>query len=204
MKWIAFIKSSLQLPIRFIRRIKEKIYVWFAFWGHDVELGKLSRFKGRPIIQMASGTKLIIGKGVFINSSNSGYHLNMHSPCKLLLDRHGASIIIGDNSRIHGACIHAYGKITIGKNCLIAANSHIMDGNGHDLCAENPQNRIHTSGTSQDIVIGDNVWISANCIVLPGSEIGEGAVIGAGSVVRGKVPARHLAAGNPLQIIKPL
>jgi maltose O-acetyltransferase len=54
------------------------------------------------------------------------------------------------------------------------------------------------------ISIGDNVWLAAGVIVCPGVTIGDDAVIGAGSVVTGDVPARVLAAGSPCRVIREL
>jgi acetyltransferase-like isoleucine patch superfamily enzyme len=126
----------------------------------------------------------------------------MHSPVKLMADRKDAVIEIGDNTRISGSCIHAYKKITIGRNCLIAANCQIIDGNGHDLSFTQVNNRINTLGEAKEIMIEDNVWIGANCIILPGSKIGQGSVISAGSVVSGNIPPMCLAGGNPVKILK--
>ena len=52
------------------------------------------------------------------------------------------------------------------------------------------------------VTIGDNVWIGGNCVVMPGVHIGEGSVIGAGSVVTRDIPARSVAAGNPCRVIR--
>jgi hypothetical protein len=90
-------------------------------------------FKGMPLIGIARGASIRIERGVTINSRNGGYHVNMHSPVKLLADRPGAIIHIGEDTRIHGSCIHAYCSISIGKRCLIAANCQIIDCNGHEL-----------------------------------------------------------------------
>jgi acetyltransferase-like isoleucine patch superfamily enzyme len=125
----------------------------------------------------------------------------MHSPVKLFADRNGI-IIIGDNTRVHGSCIHAYKSIKIGNNCLIAANCQIFDGAGHDLSFENVRNRINTKGSAKEIVIEDNVWIGANSIILPGVKIGNGSIISAGSTVKGNIPPMVLAGGNPIEIIK--
>lgn len=143
-----------------------------------------------------------MGNNVTLNSRNKGYHINMHSPVKLYADRPNAEIIIGDNTRIHGTCIHAYEKISIGKNCLIAANTQIIDGSGHDLSFDNPSNRINTIGDSNPVVIKNNVWIGANSIILPGVTIGEGSVIAAGSVVTRNIPPMVVAGGNPAKVIK--
>jgi acetyltransferase-like isoleucine patch superfamily enzyme len=52
------------------------------------------------------------------------------------------------------------------------------------------------------VVINNDVWIGANSIILPGVEIGEGAVIGAGSVVTKDIPRYSIAVGNPARVIK--
>lgn len=56
--------------------------------------------------------------------------------------------------------------------------------------------------TSQPIVIGNNVWIGAGAIVLPGVTIGDNAVVGAGSVVTKNVEANTVVAGDPAKPIK--
>ncbi len=53
-----------------------------------------------------------------------------------------------------------------------------------------------------DPVIGNDVWICANTIILPGVTIGDGAVVGAGSVVRHDIPPHTFAAGNPCRTIR--
>jgi acetyltransferase-like isoleucine patch superfamily enzyme len=164
-------------------------------------LGKL-HVKNRPIVDVTSGAEIKIGINVTLNSRNKGYHLNMHSPVKLFADRVGAKISIGDNTRIHGSCIHAYKEISIGSNCLIAANCQIIDSNGHELSFDNVANRINTVGKPKPIKICDNVWIGANSIILPGVTIGEGSIISANSVVNTDIPEMVVAAGNPAKVIK--
>jgi len=126
----------------------------------------------------------------------------MHSPSKLIADRPGAKILIGDDTRIHGTCLHAYKLISIGKKCLIAANCQIFDGNGHNSSFEDVENRINTIGGAKEIIIEDCVWIGANSIILPGVKIGRGAIVSAGSVVCEDVPAMTIVRGNPAKVIK--
>ena len=52
------------------------------------------------------------------------------------------------------------------------------------------------------VTIGDNCWIAGNVTILAGASIGEGCVIGAGSVVAGKIPANSLAYGNPCKVVR--
>ncbi|MGN6491488.1 MAG: acyltransferase [Agriterribacter sp.] len=189
-----------------IRFAKNIIITWLVkrrlLLNTNNAVGKKSRFTGNPIIKMAAGTKLIIGNNVTINSNKRGYHLNMHSPCKILLDYPGGVIVIGDNTRIHGTCLHAYERIEIGKNCLIAANTQIMDSNAHELSFDNVSNRINTHGKAKPVFIEDNVWLGTNVVILPGVRIGAGSVISANSVVSKDIPANCIAVGNPATVVK--
>jgi acetyltransferase-like isoleucine patch superfamily enzyme len=195
-------KLIVSEPKRIPLHIWTKLFTLWIFKKHNVELkGKLT-IKGRPLIDIQKGSYLFIGDGVTLNSRNRGYHINMHSPVKLFADRSGANIRIGDKTRIHGTCIHAYQSVTIGNNCLIAANCQIFDGNGHDTSFPNVENRINTTGASKPIVIEDNVWIGANSVVLPGVTIGQGSVISVNSVVTKDIPPMVIAGGNPAVIIK--
>lgn len=191
---------------RFIRKLFNKfieiIIKTVLFSKTNIELGQYVNIIGLPIINIHNSAKLIIESNVTLNSSNYNYHINMYSPVKIMADRRGAVIVIGDNTRIHGTCIHAYKSIEIGKNCLIAANTQIFDGSGHDLSMKNPENRINTQGSTKPIVIEDNVWIGANSIILPGTRIGKASVVSAGSVVRGNIPPYSLVAGNPVKKIR--
>ncbi|MGE4285571.1 MAG: acyltransferase [Phycisphaerae bacterium] len=144
---------------------------------------------------------MLIGNDVRLNSCNKGYHLNMYGPVKLFADRPEAVIEIGDKTRIHGSCLHAYSSIKIGSKCLIAANCNIIDCSGHDLSFDDVDNRINTNGGARPIIIEDSVWICANVTVLPGVTIGRGTVVSTGSVVSNSLPPMVLAAGNPARPI---
>ncbi|MEP7098510.1 MAG: acyltransferase [Dokdonella sp.] len=185
-----------------IKRVYFRGYAARMSLIRGLELADGVMFKGMPSIAIAPGASIRIEREVLINSSNAGYHVNMHSPVKLLADRPGAHIHIGEETRIHGSCIHAYSSITIGKRCLIAANCQIIDCNGHELSFDDVDRRIDTTSSSDPVVIDDAVWIGANCIILPGVHIGRGSVIAAGSVVANDIPPMVIAGGNPARIIK--
>ncbi len=160
------------------------------------------KIHGMPDIFITKTAKVILGDNVTLNSKNKGYHVNMFRSVKILADRPNAFISIGENTRIHGTCIHAHKKITIGKRCLIAANCQIIDSSGHDLSFENVENRIKTSGIAKSITIQDDVWLGMNCIILPGVTIGKGSIVAAGSVVAKSIPEMCIVGGNPARIIK--
>ena len=109
----------------------------------------------------------------------------------------GKNIKIGKNVFINACCrFQDQGGIEIGDGSLIGHNTTIATLN-HDF---NPDKRanLHPS----PVKIGKNVWIGSDCTILPGVEIGDGAVIGAGSVVTKNVPANSIAVGSPARIIK--
>ncbi len=108
-------------------------------------------------------------------------------------------VTIGDNTSI-GEYSHMWGQggIFIGKNVLIAAHCCISSLN-HNYSAP-----IITFGgvIANPVVIEDDVWLGYNVVILPGVTIGQGSVIGAGSVVVKDIPPYSVAVGNPAKVIK--
>lgn len=188
--------------MKYLYRIFFPVIAKLMSMRRGLVIGQGVYFRGFPVVDICRGSQIIISDGVTINSSNRRYHINMHSPTKLMADHPGAVIKIGRNTRIHGACLHARKMIEIGESCLIAANTQIMDCGGHDMSFDNIYNRIKTKGVSAAVVVEDGVWIGANAIILPGVRIGRGSVVAAGSVVTRDVPPMVLAGGNPAKIIK--
>lgn len=106
----------------------------------------------------------------------------------------GNSVFIGHDCKLISAS-----KIIIGDNCLIASNTIIVD-TGHEyskLLSINKQ-----ICTSVEIIIEEDVWIGASCVILQGVKIGTGSVIAAGSVVNKSVPEYEVWGGVPAKFIK--
>ena len=72
------------------------------FKRHIILKWKLN-ISGNPILFFSSNAKLILGDNVTLKSNKKSYHLHMHSPTKIMADKEGAIITIGDNTRINGA-----------------------------------------------------------------------------------------------------
>jgi acetyltransferase-like isoleucine patch superfamily enzyme len=115
--------------------------------------------------------------------------------------RYPSKIKVGSNVAINRGCAFyaAYlaegGTITIGNNVSIGPHVKIFAG-GHDYAT------IDLIDTAGPVVIQDWAWIGGNCTILPGVNIGTGAVIGAGSVVTRNIPSYTIAVGNPARVIK--
>ena len=98
------------------------------------------------------------------------------------------------------AHLYAGNRIIIGKGCLLAENIFISDV---DHTWEAPNRPIHHQPLKQaDTVIGNNCFLGYGCVILAGTTLGEGVVVGANSVVRGDFPAGAIVAGNPATVIK--
>ena len=90
--------------------------------------------------------------------------------------------------------VYSLGKVHLGKRCVISQETFLCGGS-HDLTS------IRLPLTVGDIEVGDDVFIGARALVLPGVTIGDGAVVGAGAVVTKDVPSWKIVAGNPAKEI---
>jgi acetyltransferase-like isoleucine patch superfamily enzyme len=92
------------------------------------------------------------------------------------------------------------GPVTIGQNAICSQNSFIS-GESH-LYADIDKKLFDQGFEIQPVFIEEDVWMGANCVVLPGVRIGKGSVVGAGSVVTKDIPSYSVAVGNPARVIK--
>ena len=112
---------------------------------------------------------------------------------------YGNNIILGENVFINSNCYFMDGaKITVGDNVFIGPSCGFYTAN-HPL---DYQTRNQGIEQALPILIGNNVWLGGNVIVLPGVKIGDGCVIGAGSVVTKDIEANSIATGVPCKVIK--
>lgn len=111
----------------------------------------------------------------------------------------GSNIWLEENVRL-GKGSHIFGSVRIGKNVMIAPNVCIAGGS-HGIKLSGVAMVFQKSPAVKPIIIEDDVWIGANSVILPGSHLKQGTVIGAGSVVKTITEANYVYAGNPCKLI---
>ena len=117
---------------------------------------------------------------------------------------YGADIEIFPNAKLTigngvssniGATIICQDTIEIGKNTMLGRHITMRDNNGsHYMNRQGYKN-------SRPIIIGDKVWLTESCTIMPGVKIGDGAIVGALSLVIRNVPANTLVSGHPAEIV---
>ncbi|WP_299123691.1 DapH/DapD/GlmU-related protein [uncultured Eubacterium sp.] len=115
-------------------------------------------------------------------------------------------LIIKNNVSITDRCIiSAANRIEIGNGCLLGRDTFITDNSHGENISINELNisphelNIFSKGT---VIIGDNVWTGKNVCIMPNVKIGNGAIIGANSVVTHNIPPYSVAVGSPAKVIK--
>jgi acetyltransferase-like isoleucine patch superfamily enzyme len=127
----------------------------------------------------------------------------------LVAERAGASIVIGRNTSIGNSLIASATQIEIGDDVFISWGCTIFDHDSHALGWKHRQQDIGghdekdwTHVAIEPVQIGNKSWIGINAIILKGVQVGEGAVVAAGSVVTKRVPPWTIVAGNPAKAIR--
>jgi len=111
--------------------------------------------------------------------------------------------------------VHSWGEpstLKIGKFCSISGNVHVLLGGNHrtdwittypfPVFWDNAKHITEQSISKGDVLIGNDVWVGMESMILSGVKIGNGAVIGARAVVSKDVPPYSIVAGNPAVVVK--
>ncbi|MBE6337299.1 MAG: acyltransferase [Lentimicrobiaceae bacterium] len=170
-------------------------------------VGRIIIIKKNLLIRLLTRSKngeLIIGNNFKSNNKIKSNSIGLIQPCIFNIYAPNSKIIIGDNVGISGSTICATTSVTIGNNVLIGSGCLISDTDSHPIDWEDRLYDRNEKTRKAPIVIEDNVFIGARSIILKGVTVGEGAVIGAGSVVSKDVPPYSIVCGNPARVVKTL
>jgi acetyltransferase-like isoleucine patch superfamily enzyme len=163
---------------------KFSLYIRSFFAALHILAARLFNPRGihsSPIQDISISTRLTTSGGgkLFLKK-------HIHTRRNVVLEADGGIIEIGEGCFFNNGCmVVAKERVTVGKNTSFGPNVMLYD-HDHDIHSEK---EIHDSGyVTAPIVIGDNVWVGANSVILRGSVLGKGCVVGAGSLIRGIHP----------------
>jgi acetyltransferase-like isoleucine patch superfamily enzyme len=145
------------------------------FYYRNIKSSIFSLQANSRIEVFSKRSRVHIGKFVFIRK-NVSIRVDFNGELYI-----AEKVFINDNCNIN--CVH---RVSIGRNTKIAPNVNIND---HDHNYKNPKEEHLLKG---EVIIGKNVWIGSNVVILRDTTIGDNAVIAAGSIVKGNVPANTL------------
>ncbi|MGM9551170.1 MAG: glycosyltransferase [Clostridia bacterium] len=149
-----------------------------SFSPYSFGSGKLRRFLAKGMFQHC-GKNVTVEHGAFFGG--------------------GREIEIGNNSSI-GLNARISGPLSIGDDVMMGPNVSIYTQNHETENIYKPM-RLQTA-PKKKVTIGNDCWIGANAIILPGVTIGNGVIVGAGAVVSKDVPDMAVVGGVPAKIIK--
>jgi acetyltransferase-like isoleucine patch superfamily enzyme len=191
---------------------------------YQLTYGKLPKYLyqiGRGSILQPSGIRLS-----FRTRREQRLYVQIGEKCIInadfIFETENGKVEIGDNVHIGSATFISRSGISIGSNVTIAWGVTLYDHNSHSVewkhrkndneqcyidhieLGNNIMRKDWSNVVSKPIKIEDKVWIGFDVTILKGVTIGEGAVIGAKSVVVSDIPAWSVAAGNPAKVVKKL
>lgn len=165
-----YVRAAVVIPFGALKMGWIKLFHWTSF-------------RGPAFCMVSPFTEVTIDKKAQLHIGNS---FRMRDGAKIRI-RRGAACSIGNNSALGtNNMIVCHERITIGDNVQFAQNVQIYD-HDHDFRHADGLKANHFK--TAPVEIGDNCWIGANVVILRGTKLGAGCVVGAGSVIKGEYPA---------------
>ncbi len=168
-------------------------------------VGENFKVDGRLWIQANRKGTLRIGDNVKINSRFGSNLVGLINPAVFQCLDEGV-ITIGNNCGLSSPVLSTRIRIAIGDRVTVGGNVRVFDHNYHSLDFKKRRNLAEDQPDCKraPVVIGNDVFIGTNAMILKGVTIGDRAIIGASSVVSRDVPADEIWAGNPARKVKAL
>lgn len=191
--------------LKFYRQLYTKITISLLKIANPkqrVSFGDGVRFVGFPDVRAKEGSEIIIGNNLVAISTSvsNAYGLSHRVIIRTLAP--SAMIKIGNNVGMSGNAIVARIGIEIGDNVQLGANAKVVDNDFHPIDSTQRYKNDDTKIVTAKVVIGSDVWIGADSVILKGVTIGPRSVVGARSVVTKSFPSDVLICGNPARIVR--
>jgi len=165
-------------------------------------IGHGLRVKGRLHLFTRRKNSIEIEDNVTLVSRFRSNPVGIVNPC-VLDTLMGGKIVIGNHVGMSGVILSSRSSITIGDYTKLGGNVRVFDHNYHSLDWKNRRNgRLDSQDVrTAPVVIGEDVFIGTNAMILKGVTIGDRAIVAAGSVVTKDIPADEIWGGNPARLI---
>src|SRR4051794_23058370 len=182
---------------RILIRLIDCVLGWKSRRSGAVHIGRGTTIVWRRIRHVA-GNLLSVGEDSIIHADIS-------------FEEHGGEIRIGNRTFVGRSNLICYRRLVIGDDVIMSWGITVVDHDSHSIDWEKRCNDVvHWSKGQKSwkyiahapVMVGDKAWIGFNVSILKGVTIGEGAVVGACSVVTRDIPAYAVAAGNPARGIR--
>lgn len=143
---------------------------------------------------------MVFYKLIYNNKIHFGKSVTWRRALSIMIDKNGF-INIGDNCFFNNYCsLNSNNSIVIGNNCIFGEGVKIYD---HNHKFNNKSLSIFNQGFSNGkVIIGNNCWIASNVVILKDTEIGNNCVIGAGCIIKGKIPDNTIVKNSMSNIIE--
>lgn len=194
---------SFVLPL--LRLVYDGVYLWIALWRAGCAF-----FLWKPLFRsrcVRTGKRLRLAAMPFVYGHveiDIGDDVELTGKVDILCGRflEHPRLVIGDRTGIGGGTLIAVNQeVVIEEDVRISTNCRIYDNDGHPRAADlRARNAPLTARDMRPVRIRRGAWIARDCHIMKGVTIGEGAIVGANSVVISDVPAYAIAMGNPAEV----
>jgi acetyltransferase-like isoleucine patch superfamily enzyme len=164
--------------------------------AENMHLGSGNRIKGISRLRIGRDFKAL--DHLWLEAVEGDRAGNLYKPTLVI----GNDVAFGQSVHVAATnCVRIGNDVLVGSRVIITDHNHgIYKGDMQSSPLQRPADRLLSS--SAETVVEDNVWIGDGVVVLPGSHIGKGSIIGANSVVNGAIPEYCMAAGIPARPIR--
>ena len=169
-----------------------------------IKKNNIEIFGSNNKLKIDLGSKI---ENLYIKIKGKNNSLFIKKNCKILSGKiniigDNLNFMIGNNTTIRefdSVLVGTKKSISIGNDCMPGSNIKIWNGELHPVYSLSNKKRLNNA---KSIDIGNHVWVGSDVIVLKGSQISDGSVVGVRSLVKGKVEKNVLVAGSPVRQIK--
>ncbi len=193
-----FVRRLCRVPGGVYRRLEDGVTGPALARARGMRHGRRLRMVGSPFVSCHPQAEIVLGDDVLINSRPGPHY---PCPCTLEARMPGARVVIGNGVSMSGTRVIAHVSIEIGDRTMIGSETEIVDTDFHPMDPARRAQHPTEGADARPVTIGRDVFIGMRSIILKGVTIGDGAIVGAGSVVATDVKPGQVVFGNPARLV---